>query len=224
MRSEERRCVLVVVGCDVHARKHFLAIEDGFRESAANWKALLLTLTDRGLDAAKLAAGDGALGFWAALRRGVPTDTSAALLCAEDDQRARQAAEEQHGSAKSALHEICQADSRATAEKAFDRLIATYEAKYPKAVGCLVKDCALSLAFHDFPAAHWQHVRTTNSIEATFATIRLRTRETRNCAGAKSGLRTRASARDERAGAIAADMRLPAARRRHCRREVYRWN
>jgi putative transposase len=90
--------------------------------------------------------------------------------------------------AKSALHEIWQADSRQDAEKAFDRFIATYEQKYPKAVDCLVKDREELLAFYDFPAAHWQHIRTTNPIESTFATIRLRTRKTRNCVSAKSGL------------------------------------
>jgi hypothetical protein len=93
-----------------------------------------------------------------------------------------------HRDAKSALHEIWQADSREAAEKAFDRFVATYEAKYPKAVGCLAKDRAELLAFYDFPAAHWQHLRTTNPIESTFATIRLRTKKTRNCVSAKSGL------------------------------------
>jgi transposase-like protein len=93
-----------------------------------------------------------------------------------------------HRDAKSALHEIWQGDSREAAEKAFDRFLATYEAKYPKAVGCLAKDRAELLAFYDFPAAHWQHLRTTNPIESTFATIRLRTKKTRNCVSAKSGL------------------------------------
>jgi putative transposase len=188
VRSEERRCVLVVVGCDVHGRKHFLAIEDGFRESAASWKALLLSLKDRGLDAAKLAAGDGALGFWAALAEVYPQTRAQRCWVHKTINVLDKLPKSQHGSAKSALHEIWQADSRATAEKAFDRFIATYEAKYPKAVGCLVKDRAELLAFYDFPAAHWQHVRTTNPIESTFATIRLRTSKTRNCVSAKSGL------------------------------------
>jgi transposase-like protein len=93
-----------------------------------------------------------------------------------------------HGEAKSALHAIWQAESRDNAERAFDRFIATFEAKYPKAVHCLVKDREALLAFYDFPAAHWQHLRTTNPIESTFATIRLRTSKTRNCVSAKSGL------------------------------------
>ena len=92
------------------------------------------------------------------------------------------------GPAKSALHEIWQADSRTAADKAFDRFVATYEDKYPRAVDCLVKDHAALVAFYDFPAAHFQHIRTTNPIESTFATIRLRTKKTRNCVSAKSGL------------------------------------
>jgi transposase-like protein len=93
-----------------------------------------------------------------------------------------------HGEAKSALHEIWLAESRAMAEKAFDRFVATYQAKYPKAVQCLVKDRAPLLAFYDFPAAHWQHLRTTNPIESSFATIRLRSDKTKNCVSARTGL------------------------------------
>ncbi len=188
VRAEERRCVLVVVGCDVQGRKHFLAIEDGFRESAASWKALLLSLKDRGLDPAKLAVGDGALGFWAALAEVYPETREQRCWVHKTANVLDKLPKSQHGAAKSALHEIWQADSRAAADKAFDRFVATYEDKYPKAAECLVKDRAELLAFYDFPAAHWQHIRTTNPIESTFATIRLRTRKTRNCVSAKSGL------------------------------------
>jgi len=188
VRAEERRCILVVLGCDVHGRKHFLAIEDGFRESAESWKALLLSLKDRGLDAAKLAVGDGALGFWAALAEVYPTTCEQRCWLHKSMNVLNKLPKRLHGDAKSALHEIWQADSRAAAEQAFDRFVATYEDKYPKAVGCLVKDRTELLAFYDFPAAHWQHLRTTNPIESTFATIRLRTRKTRNCVSAKSGL------------------------------------
>lgn len=188
VRAEERRCVLVVIGCDVHGRKHFLAIEDGFRESAASWKALLLSLKDRGLNPAKLAVGDGALGFWAALAEVYPTTREQRCWVHKTANVLNKLPKRLHGDAKSALHEIWQADGRAVAEKAFDRFVATYEDKYPKAIDCLVKDRAALLAFYDFPAAHWQHIRTTNPIESTFATIRLRTRKTRNCVSAKSGL------------------------------------
>ena len=188
VRAEERRCVLVVVGCDVHGRKHFLAIEDGFRESAASWKAVLLSLKDRGLEAAKLAVGDGAMGFWAALAEVYPTTREQRCWVHKTMNVLDKLPKSLHGNAKPALYEIWQAESREAAEKAFDRFIATYQAKYPKAVECLVKDRAELLAFYDFPAAHWQHLRTTNPIESTFATIRLRTKKTRNCVSAKSGL------------------------------------
>jgi transposase-like protein len=188
VRGDERRCVLVVVGCDVHGRKHCLAIEDGLRESAESWKAVLLSLRDRGMDATKLAVGDGALGFWAALAEVYPETREQRCWVHKTVNVLDKLPKSLQGAAKSALHEIWQAASRASAEKAFDRFIATYEAKYPKAVQCLVKDHTELLAFYEFPAAHWQHLRTTNPIESTFATIRLRTRKTRNCVSAKSGL------------------------------------
>lgn len=188
VRSEERRCMLVVVGCDIHGRKHFLAIEDGFRESKASWKAVLLSLRDRGLAAAKLAVGDGALGFWSALAEVYPATREQRCWVHKTVNVLDKLPKRLHGEAKSALHEIWQAANRAAAEKAFARFSATYADKYPKAVDCLVKDRTELLAFYDFPAAHWQHLRTSNPIESTFATIRLRTQKTRNCVSASSGL------------------------------------
>ena len=189
VRSEERRCVLVLIGCDAQGKKHFLAIEEGFRESKQSWKALLLSLRDRGLQRPpKLGVGDGAMGFWAALAEVFPTTRAQRCWVHKTVNVLDKLPKTQQPEAKSALHEIWQADSRKSAEKAFDRFIATYEQKYPKAVDCLVKDREALLAFYDFPAAHWQHIRTTNPIESTFATIRLRTRKTRNCVSAKSGL------------------------------------
>jgi putative transposase len=189
VRSDERRCVLVLIGCDTLGKKHFLAIEEGFRESKQSWKALLLSLRDRGLKTApKLGVGDGAMGFWAALAEVFPSTRSQRCWVHKTVNVLDKLPKTQQPEAKSALHEIWQADSRQNAEKAFDRFIATYEQKYPKAVDCLVKDREDLLAFYDFPAAHWQHIRTTNPIESTFATIRLRTRKTRNCVSAKSGL------------------------------------
>lgn len=189
LRSEQRRCVLVVIGCDARGHKHFLAIEEGFRESTESWKALLLSLRDRGVEIApKLAVADGAMGFWAALAEVYPTTRAQRCWVHKTVNVLDKFPKRLHGSVKSALHEIWQADSRANAEKAFDRFIATYPAKYPKAVECLAGDREELLAFYDFPAAHWQHLRTTNPIESTFATIRLRTVKTRNCLSAKSGL------------------------------------
>jgi putative transposase len=188
VRSDQRRCVLVVVGCDVRGNKHFLAIEEGFRESAESWRALLLSLRDRGIEAPQLAIGDGALGFWAALAEVYPTTREQRCWVHKTVNVLDKLPKTLHSPAKSALYEIWQADDRANAEKAFDRFIATYDEKYPKAVECLRKDRDELLAFYDFPAAHWQHIRTTNPIESTFATIRLRTRKTRNCVSARSGL------------------------------------
>ena len=189
VRSEQRRCLLVVIGCDAHGHKHFLAIEEGFRESTESWKALLLSLRDRGLKIApKLAVGDGAMGFWAALAEVFPTTRAQRCWVHKTVNVLDKLPKTLQGPVKSALHEIWQADSRVNADQAFERFIATYEAKYPKAVDCLVKDREQLLAFYDFPAAHWQHLRTTNPIESTFATIRLRTVKTRNCLSAKSGL------------------------------------
>ncbi|MFB3079915.1 MAG: IS256 family transposase, partial [Lysobacterales bacterium] len=188
VRAEERRCMLVVIGCDKQGRKHFLSIEEGFRESTESWKALLLSLRDRGITVApKLAVGDGAMGFWAAMAEVFPSTRSQRCTVHKTVNVIDKLPKSLHSQAKTALHEIWQAATRETAEKAFDRFVATYMLKYPKATECLEKDHAELLALYDFPAAHWQHLRTSNPIESTFATIRLRTVKTRNCLSAKSG-------------------------------------
>lgn len=189
VRAAERRCVLVLIGCDTHGRKHFLAIEEGFRESAESWKAVLLSLRDRGMTIPpKLAVGDVAMGFWQALAEVYPRTRTQRCWVHKTANVLDKLPKRVQSQAKSALHAIWQADTRAHAEAAFDRFIATYEAKYPKATECLAKDRETLLAFYDSPAAHWQHLRTTNPIESTFATIRLRTDATRNCVSAQSGL------------------------------------
>ena len=189
IRAAERRCVLVVIGCDRDGRKHFLAIEEGFRESTESWKALLLGLPDRGLkEAPKLAVGDGAMGFWAALDEVYPSIRHQRCWVHKTANVLNLLPKRLHPQAKSALHQISQADNRDHADQAFDRFVSTYQAKYPKATRCLAKDRQDLLWFYNFPAAHWQHIRTTNPIESTFATVRLRTRATRNCVSANSGL------------------------------------
>ena len=188
IRKEERRCLLVVVGCDLHGRKHFLALDAGFRESAESWKAVLLSLRDRGVKAAKLAVGDGALGFWSALAEVYPETRMQRCWVHKTANVLDKLPKRLHAGAKSMLHEIWQAETRKSAEKALDRFVATYEAKYPKAADCLARDREALLAFYDFPAAHWQHLRTSNPIESTFATIRLRTVKTRNCLSVKTAL------------------------------------
>jgi len=188
-RSADRRCVLVLIGCDGHGRKHFLAIDEGFRESTESWKALLLSLRDRGLTTApKLAVGDGAMGFWAALREVFPETRQQRCWVHKTANVLDKLPKRLQPQAKSMIHEIWQASNREEAEKAFSRFVATFEDKYPKATNNLNQDRDRLLAFYDFPAAHWQHLRTTNPIESTFATIRLRTVKTRNCYSVESGL------------------------------------
>ena len=188
IRGDDRRCVLAVIGCDAQGNKHFLALEDGFRESAASWKAVLTRLRDQGVNAAKLAVGDGALGFWTALAEVYPETRAQRCWVHKTANVLDKMPKRQQRAAKSMLHEIYQAETRDEAQQAFDRFVETYEAKYSKAVDCLVKDRKELLVFYDFPAMHWQHLRTTNPIESTFATIRLRTAKTRNCLSAKSAL------------------------------------
>ena len=188
VRGGERRCLLVVVGCDARGRKRFLALEAGFRESKESWKAVLLSLRDRGVKAAKLAVGDGGLGFWSALVEVYPQTRAQRCWVHKTANVLDKLPKRVQGEAKSMLHEIWRADTRVRAKEAFERFLATWEAKYPRAADCLARDREALLAFYDFPAAHWQSLRTTNPIESTFATIRLRTAKTRNCLSEKTAL------------------------------------
>ncbi len=187
VRGEERRCLLMV-GCDTRGRKRFLALEAGFRESKESWKAVLLSLRDRGVKAAKLAVGDGGLGLWSALAEVYPETRAQRCWVHKTANVLDKLPKRVQGEAKSMLHEIWGSDTRASAKKAFERFLATWEAKYPRAADCLARDRETLLSFYDFPASHWQHLRTTNPIESTFATIRLRTAKTRNCLSEKTAL------------------------------------
>jgi putative transposase len=182
LRAEQAKlCALVIIGVNERGEKHFLAIEDGVRESTQSWREVLLNLKSRGLNPPQLAIGDGAMGFWAALEEIYPTTrqqrcwmhkTMNVLNCLPKSAQPK---------AKRALHDIWQAETKENAEKAFDLFIDTYEAKYPKATLCLHKDREELLAFYDFPAQHWQSIRTSNPIESTFATIRHRTKRSKGC-------------------------------------------
>jgi len=177
-----RQCILVIIGATPEGKKELVAVYDGVRESEQSWMELMLDLKSRGLaEAPKLAVGDGALGFWAALRK-VFGETreqrcwvhkTANVL--NDIHKGRQA------KAKSMLHDIWMAATKADAERAFDLFIETWQAKYPKAAECLAADRDVLLTFYDFPAEHCLHIRTTNPIESTFATVRLRTDKTKGC-------------------------------------------
>ncbi|QZZ19890.1 IS256 family transposase [Leptothermofonsia sichuanensis E412] len=183
IRNEnDRQCILVTIGVTDTGVKELLGLEAGFRESELSWKPLLLRLQDQGLKVApELAVGDGALGFWKALAQGFPTTKPQRCWVHKTANVLNKLPKTQQPQAKSALHEIYLAATKDEANKAFDRFVKTYEAKYPKAVDCLVKDREALLAFYDFPAEHWVHLRTTNPIESTFATVRLRTDKTRGC-------------------------------------------
>ena len=180
--DDERQCLLVVIGALADGRKQRLAVHDGFRESELSWIEVLEDLKRRGLEVApKLAVGDGGLGFWAALRKVYPTTREQRCGVHKTANVLDKLPKSMQGKAKSARHDIYLAESRTAAEGALDHFAGLYEEKYPKAVACLKKDRAVLLTFYDFPAEHWGHLRTTNPIESTFATVRLRQRRTKGC-------------------------------------------
>ena len=188
--EHERQCLLVLIGADATGRKELLAIEDGWRESAQSWRELLLRLRDENglVLEPELATGDGALGFWQALHQVWPKTRQQRCWVHKTANILNVLPKSVHGKAKQDLHAIYEAENRKAAEDAFDRFLAKYGAKYDKATGCLSKDRQALLAFYDFPAEHWKHVRTSNPIEGTFATVRLRTDRTKGCLSRQTAL------------------------------------
>ena len=171
-----------MIGVNERGQKRFLAIEDGIRESTQSWREVLLELRARGFTMpAKLAVGDGALGFWTALEEIYPETAHQRCWVHKTANVLNYLPKSVQPKAKAALHEIWMAETRQAASIAFDQFIATYQAKYPKASDCLAKDIKVLLAFYDFPAEHWQHIRSTNVIESTFATIRHRSDQAKGC-------------------------------------------
>lgn len=180
--EEDRQCILVLMGATADGKKELIAVVDGFRESEQSWKGLLLDVKARGLAIdPKLAIGDGALGFWKAMKQAYPKTREQRCWVHKTANVLDKLPKRLQPEAKEKLHDIWMADTRRHANEAFDLFLKTYEAKYPKAVDCLAKDREVLLAFYDFPAEHWIHLRTTNPIESTFATVRLRTRRTKGC-------------------------------------------
>lgn len=178
--EDASQCMLVVIGATKHGNKELLAISDGYRESEQSWLELLNDLKRRGLSISpKLAVGDGALGFWKALPQVFGETRRQRCWMHKTGNVLDKLPKHAQARAKDNLHQIWMAETRENAEKAFDHFIESYEAKYPKATDCLSKDREILLAFYDFPAEHWIHLRTTNPIESTFATVRLRTVKTR---------------------------------------------
>jgi len=180
--EEDRQCILVLMGAADDGKKELIAVVDGFRESEQSWKGLLLDLKARGLVIdPNLAIGDGALGFWKALKQVYPKTREQRCWVHKTANVLDKLPKRLQAEAKQKLHDIWMADTREHANQAFDLFRKTYEAKYPKAVECLTKDREVLMAFYDFPAEHWIHLRTTNPIESTFATVRLRTKRTKGC-------------------------------------------
>lgn len=180
--SSDGQCLLILIGVTPDGRKERVAIGDGYRESKESWKDVLLDLKRRGLQSGPLlAVGDGAMGFWAALEEVFPQTAQQRCWFHKMGNVLNALPKSQHARAKSDLQAIWMAATREEAHAAFDAFVETYQAKYPKAVGKIEKDRDSLLAFYDFPAEHWQHIRTTNPIESTFATVRHRTSRTRNC-------------------------------------------
>jgi transposase-like protein len=181
--EDDRQCLLVLMGATKEGRKELIAIHDGYRESEQSWRELLLDLKSRGLvSAPRIAVGDGALGFWAALRKVFPATREQRCWVHKTANILNKMPKRIQGKAKDGLHQIWMAATRKEATRAFDLFVRQYEVKYPGAVKCLAKDRDVLLAFYDFPAEHWQHLRTTNPIESTFATVRLRHRKTKGSA------------------------------------------
>lgn len=187
--SEDKQCVLVIIGADEYGRKELLAMTDGFRESAQSWREVLRDLQQRGLShAPKLAIGDGAMGFWTALRE-VFAETREQRCWVHKTMNVLNALPKSvQEAAKRELHDIWQAGTREKAIEALDDFKKTYGIKWEKAVEKLSKDKDVLLTFYDFPAEHWKHIRTTNPIESTFATVRHRTKRTKGCLSRTTGL------------------------------------
>ncbi|QDU66542.1 IS256 family transposase [Engelhardtia mirabilis] len=178
--TDERACMLVIMGATADGKKELVAVHDGERESEQSWTEVLVDLKARGLSIApKLVVADGALGFWKASAKVWPTAQGQRCWVHKTANVLNKCPKSMHPKIKASLTEIWNAETREDAEAAMILFQSIYGAKYPKAVECLLKDREAMLAFYDFPAEHWRHLRTTNPIESTFATIRLRTSRTK---------------------------------------------
>ena len=187
--EHDRQCILVIIGADDMGRKEVLAIDDGYRESTQSWRELLLDLKKWGLVIPpELATGDGALGFWKALREVYGSVREQRCWVHKTANVLNKLPKFVQPKVKKRLQDIWMAETKDEAGKAFDFFVETFAHKYDKAVACLAKDREAMLTFYDFPAEHWKHLRTTNPIESTFATVRLRTARTKGCLSRKTVL------------------------------------
>jgi transposase-like protein len=188
--DDQRSCLLIIMGADEHGNKELIAVNDGYRESKTAWKEILLDLKQRGLkEGPKLAVGDGALAFWAALGEEFPETKWQRCWVHKTANILDKMPKAIQSKAKSMIHDMYMADTEENAWKAYNHFLNAYEDKYPKAAECLKKDKQDLFTFYTFPAVHWIHIRTTNPIESTFATVRNRTRSTKGC-GSRSATLT----------------------------------
>ncbi|MGH8632751.1 MAG: IS256 family transposase [Burkholderiales bacterium] len=186
--EEDRLAALVVIGVRVDGTKQLLAIEDGYRESTESWLSVLRDLKARGMKAPLVAVGDRALGFWAACDQMWPETRQANCWVHRIANVLDKLPRRLQPKAKRALHDMMYADSRASCEAEIAKFTEEYQAKYPKAVESLTTDVEKLMVHFDFPAEHWKHLRTTNPIESTFATVKLRTRTTKGAGSRSAGL------------------------------------
>ena len=187
--EDDAQCLLVIIGATPEGKKELVGLVDGERESAQSWRELLLDLKRRGLAMApELAVADGALGFWQAIEEVWPKTRGQRCWVHKTANVLNKLPKSQHAKAKRALQEIWMAETKKDALAAFDAFVETWGVKYDKAVECLIKDREALLAFYDFPAEHWKHLRTTNVIESSFATIRHRTVRSKGCLSNKTAL------------------------------------
>jgi putative transposase len=187
--EDEAQCLLVIIGATSEGKKELVGLVDGVRESAQSWKELLLDLKRRGLAMGpELAIADGALGFWQAIEEVWPRTRGQRCWVHKTANVLNKLPKSLQAKAKRALHAIWMAETRTDAGIAFDAFVETYGVKYDKAVDCLIKDRQTLLSFYDFPAEHWKHLRTSNPIESTFATVRHRTVRSKGCLSNKTAL------------------------------------
>ena len=189
VRTDDKLCLLVLIGSDATGRKEVLAVSDGYRESEASWSEVIEQLHAQGLQRPpEVIVGDGALGLWKAVSKKWPTTTQQRCWVHKTANVLNKVPKSVQPKVKEALQDIWMAETRESAYKAFDLCVKRFQDKYPKAMECLEKDKERLLAFYDYPAQHWQHIRTTNPIESVFATVRLRTMKTKNCGSRKTTL------------------------------------
>jgi putative transposase len=187
--EDHAQCLLVIIGATPEGKKELVGLTDGVRESAQSWKDLLLDLKRRGLSMSpELAIADGALGFWQAIEEVWPKTRGQRCWVHKTANVLNKLPKSQQSKAKRALQEIWMAETKRDALVAFDAFLETWGVKYDKAVACLTKDRDALLAFYDFPAEHWKHLRTTNPIESSFATVRHRTARSKGCLSNKTAL------------------------------------